>query len=275
MPETVATGSGARKATRAITQREFERIRRLAYEKFGLDLKNGKQDLVSARLGKKIRDGNFRSFEEYYQHVVSDETGEALISMIDALTTNFTSFLREPAHFEFLAKKVLPGLRNRDQVNIWSAACSTGEEPYTLAFSLLDDLAMVPRPRIHILATDISTKALETARNAVYPAERFAGFPPSWLPKFLLRGHGRWEGWYRVKPQVLSLFEFRRLNLIEPFSHPSPFALIFCRNVMIYFDKPTQEVLVNRLAEWLEPGGVCALNEESAVENAVKGILTS
>jgi len=243
------------RTARPITRREFQQIRQLAYEKFGLDLKDGKEELVSARLGKKIRDANFRSFRQYVEHVLSDETGEALISMIDALTTNFTSFFREQAHFQFLRRNVLPSLRTRQRIEIWSAACSTGEEPYSLAFSLLDELAGATRPSISILATDISTRALNTARKAIYPAVRFEGLPAHWLRKYLLRGQGKWQGCYKVKPEVRNLVEFRRLNLIEPISHQRRFAVIFCRNVMIYFDKPTQEIVVNKLVEWLEPGG--------------------
>lgn len=234
---------------------EFEAIRRLAYDKFGLDLRKGKEQLVAARLGKRMRQGGFNSFDDYYQHVVGDSSGEALIGMIDALATNHTSFLREAAHFEFLKEKVLPGLRERPRVEFWSAACSTGEEPYTLAFTVCDQWGADAFRKVRILATDISTKALAAAKNAVYPAERFSAFPAGWLRQFLLRGEGRWKGCYRIKPDVRSQVEFARLNLVEPFSQRNLFPVIFCRNVMIYFDKATQEALVNRLAACLEPGG--------------------
>jgi len=234
---------------------EFESIRRLAYDKFGLDLRKGKEELVAARLGKRMRQGGFDSFEEYYQHVVGDRSGEALIGMIDALATNHTSFLREAAHFDFLRQDVLPGLRERPRIELWSAACSTGEEPYTLAFTLGDQWGADAFRKVRILATDISTKALAAAKSAVYPAERFSAVPPGWLRQYLLRGEGRWQGWYRVKPEVRREVEFARLNLVEPFSQPSLFPVIFCRNVMIYFDKATQEAVVNRLAACLEPGG--------------------
>ena len=234
---------------------EFEAIRRLAYDKFGLDLRKGKEQLVAARLGKRMRQGGFDSFDDYYQHVVGDSSGEALIGMIDALATNHTSFLREAAHFEFLKEKVLPGLRERPRAEFWSAACSTGEEPYTLAFTICDQWGADAFRKVRILATDISTKALAAAKNAVYPAERFSAFPAGWLRQFLLRGEGRWKGCYRIKPDVRSQVEFARLNLVEPFSQRNLFPVIFCRNVMIYFDKTTQEALVNRLAACLEPGG--------------------
>ncbi|MGC9947837.1 MAG: protein-glutamate O-methyltransferase CheR [Bryobacteraceae bacterium] len=238
-----------------LRRREFEAIRRLAYEKFGLDLRKGKEDLVAARLGKRMREGGFASFQAYYQHVVADSSGEALIGMIDALATNHTSFLREAAHFEFLRANVIPGLRGRPRIELWSAACSTGEEPYTLAFSLCDQLGADAFRKVRILATDISTKALAAAQSAVYPAERFSAVPPGWLRQFLLRGEGRWKGFYRVKPEVRGQVEFARLNLVESFPQRGLFPVIFCRNVMIYFDKVTQEAVVNRLAACLEPGG--------------------
>jgi chemotaxis protein methyltransferase CheR len=238
-----------------LTAGEFEEIRRLAYDKFGLDLRRGKEELVSARLGRKIRESHCRSFREYYRHVLEDSTGEALIGMIDALATNHTGFLREPSHFEFMKEHVLPVLMSRSTIDIWSAACSTGEEPYTIAFTILEKMLPGDYGRLRILATDISTKALGSARRAVYPAERFADFPAIWMRRFLLRGQGQWKGWYRMKPEVAGSVEFARMNLVEPFSHARRFPLIFCRNVMIYFDKPTQERLVNRLAECLEPGG--------------------
>jgi chemotaxis protein methyltransferase CheR len=239
----------------SLTKKEFDKIRELAYEKFGLDLKEGKEGLVAARLGKRIREAQFGSFGEYYQSVVDDSTGQALIQLIDALATNHTSFLREPAHFEFLRETILPQLKSRRHVDIWCAAASTGEEPYTIAFSILDAWGEEAANRVRIHSTDISTKALDKASQAVYPADRFEALPHQWQRKYLLCGHGRWQGWYRVKPEVRAMVEYRRLNLIEPFDHKSPFALIFCRNVMIYFDKPTQRQVVNRMAEWLEPGG--------------------
>jgi chemotaxis protein methyltransferase CheR len=246
-----------------LTTREFDKIADLVYRTCGVNLKCGKEELVQARLGKKIRQGRFRSFKEYYEHVVADRTGEELIALLDALTTNFTSFLREASHFEFLRKTILPGLNG--PIRIWSAACSTGEEPFTIAFSLLEELGMGAASRLHILASDISSRALGAAERATYPAERFKEFPPDWLRKYLLRGAQSSEGWYLVKPLVRRLIEFRRLNLMEPFRPPQPFHVIFCRNVMIYFNKLTQEGLVNRLSTCLEPGGYLLIGHSESL----------
>jgi chemotaxis protein methyltransferase CheR len=238
-----------------LSAQEFEQIRRLAYEKFGLDLRSGKESLVSARLGKKVRELKLRSFRDYYRHVMEDRTGESLTAMIDALTTNHTSFFRESAHFDFLRQTVLPELRSRNHIAIWSAACSTGEEPYSIAFCLADELGLKALSGVRILATDISTRVLDAAKKAVYPAERFETVPSEQMRRYLLRGEQRWDNWYRVKDEVRAVVEFRRVNLMDSLSHVGSFPVIFCRNVMIYFDKPTQQSLVNRLAGCLEPGG--------------------
>ena len=252
-----------RPASEALSQREFDQITELAYRTCGIDLKNGKQELVQARLGKKIRQGKFGSFKQYYEHVVADRTGEELIALLDALTTNFTSFLREKAHFDFLRKTIVPGLPG--QIRIWSAACSTGEEPFTIAFSLLEELGMPAASRIQILASDISSRALAAAERGTYEADRFKEFPQEWASKYLLRGSGQWEGWYRVKPPVRRLIEFRRLNLMEPFHPAQLFQVIFCRNVMIYFNKETQAQLVNRFASCLEPGGYLLIGHSESL----------
>jgi chemotaxis protein methyltransferase CheR len=245
MPEAAPAGS--------LTAREFAKIQTLVYETCGIDLKLGKEELVKARLGKELRKRNITSFDRYFEHVVNDATGEALISLINALSTNFTHFFREPKHFEFLCKNLAPGWQHRRQIDVWCAAAATGEEPYSLAISLLE--ALGPNAPLRILASDISTQALATAQTAIYPEARFTDVPGPLRSKYFARGMRRSELAYRVKPEVRRLLEFQRINLIEPISHSRQFQAIFCRNVMIYFDKPTQEKVVNGLAEWLEPGG--------------------
>ena len=241
-----------------LKDREFREISQLARERFGLDLKPGKEALVSSRLGKKLRQRGFRSFSDYYQHVRSDASGEALIELIDALTTNHTSFLRERSHFEFLARAVSEEFADRAQLDIWSAACSSGEEPYSIAMCLSDAWSRGGRTRkqtAKILATDISTRVLAIARRGVYPEERFRDVPDSWRRSFLLKGVGASEGFLKVKPDLAKLVEFERINLIEPFRPGRLFQVIFCRNVMMYFDKGTQQDIVQRLSACLEPGG--------------------
>jgi chemotaxis protein methyltransferase CheR len=187
--------------------------------------------------------------------VVADRTGEALVGLIDALTTNYTSFLREPAHFDYLRREALPRWLSRREVRIWCAACATGEEPYTIAFTLADALGAAATPEVRIVASDISTRALETASRGVYASDRFAAAPAGWRKRYLLTGRGAADGYYRVRPEVRERIEFRRINLIEEYSHARPFAAVFCRNVMIYFNRETRQQVLRRLLDWLEPEG--------------------
>ena len=237
---------------RPLAPREFEQFRKLAYQTFGLDLKDGKQELVSARLRKLVKAAGLRTYEEYYRHVESDRTGEALAGMIDALTTNHTTFMREPDHFAFLKEEIVPKLQSRPRIEVWSAACSTGEEVWTLAF-LLDEA--VPGKDIKLYGSDISNRVLAKARAGLYPAERTTGVPQAWCRRYLTKGSGDTAAWYQVAPAFRNKAEFRRINLLEPISWPRPFPVIFCRNVMIYFDKKTQERVVVNLSAHLEPGG--------------------
>ena len=234
-----------------LAPRDFEQIRQLAYRTFGLDLKPGKEELVSARLRKLVRQGGFLSFDSYYRSVVADTTGVSLAAMIDALATNHTSFLREPDHFEFLRREVLPSLAPRRSLEFWSAACSTGEEVWTLA-SLLTEVLPGGGHRIH--ASDISQKALAFAERGQYPRERCQGLPAEWLSRYFV-GEGHPPQSWRVLPALRNMATFRRLNLIDPYSWRQPFPVIFCRNVMIYFDRATQERVIAKLTECLEPGG--------------------
>jgi chemotaxis protein methyltransferase CheR len=257
---------------RPLKAREFAKIRQLAYDTFGLDLRAGKETLVSARLGKLIRKSAFGSFDEYYQHVVSDSTGESLVNLIDALTTNHTSFFREPAHFDFLRKTFLPEWKDRGDIDIWSAACSTGEEPYSIAMCLLDELGPAPPGKVHILATDISTRVLAKAGKGIYTADRFEGLPGLQLRRYWLRGEAGWAGSYRAKKELRDRIEFRRLNLLDPVPQIGRFALIFCRNVMIYFDRPTQQRVVEHLAGCLEPGGYLLTGHAESITGIEHGL---
>jgi chemotaxis protein methyltransferase CheR len=236
---------------RPLTGAEFEQIRNLAHQTFGLDLKPGKEELVSARLRRLVRECGFQSFQAYYRHVIADHTGVALATMVDALTTNHTAFLREAEHFDFLRTEVLPRLGNRNPLEIWCAACATGEEVWTLAF-LLNEAA--PSRRIQITGTDISNRALRFAERAVYPVERCQSVPRQWRDRYF-EAAGSPPTAYRVSAAVRAQAAFRRVNLVEPLSWPRPFPIVFCRNVMIYFDAATQEKVVRQLAASLEPGG--------------------
>lgn len=234
--------------------RQFEQIRQMVYDFCGVDLR-GKQVLVGTRLSKSVRDFGFDSLENYCEHVRDNPSGQAFTAMIDSLTTNHTSFFREEQHFHFLNNVVLPALPTNSALNIWSSACSSGEEPYTIAFSLVDALGSDAFTRTKILATDISTRILERAKQGLYPASRLDGLKANIRRDCLLKGTGQYTDQVLVKREVKSMITFRHFNLLDDCSSFGPFQVIFCRNVMIYFDLPTQHVVVNKLASRLAPGG--------------------
>lgn len=239
---------------------EFEKISRLVYDICGIDLHEGKKELVKARLGRRLRGRNFRSFSDYYRHVTAAEGREELIAMIDSLSTNLTSFFREDKHFAKL-RTVVPSLlasvrRNGrpPRLRIWSAGCSTGEEPYTIAMVLMDIIPPAAA-ELKITATDISTDVLKKAVAGVYAEDKIRNIPPDLLRKYFLKGQGDWKGFYKVKDNLKGSIEFARFNLKDTFPAGDPFDIIFCRNVMIYFDRQMQTSLVNGFYHALRDGG--------------------
>lgn len=233
---------------------DFEAIARLVHETCGISLRDGKQELVKARLMKRMRELAISDFAVYLERVKTDHTGAELDRMLDLLTTNKTSFFRESQHFDLLRTAVIPELPGR-RIRVWSAACSSGEEPYTIAMTLR---ACLPSPDsfdARILATDISTRVLAKARAATYEAETLASLPPGYAGRFFTGVDAGGRRLYRVVDEVRRLVSLARLNLLEAWPMKGPFDAVFCRNAMIYFDKPTQEALVNRYWSLLRPGG--------------------
>jgi chemotaxis protein methyltransferase CheR len=239
---------------------DFEKISRLVYEKCGINLHEGKKELVSSRLGKRLREGNFKSFADYYRYVTTEEGTDELVRMIDSISTNLTYFFREESHFQkmrtiFTNRMSKAGPRSRFlKSRIWSAGCSTGEEPYSLAITVKESTEGWPLD-VKILATDISTSVLKTASGGVYSEEKFKNISPAIVKKYFQYGCGKWAGSYRIKKDIRNMVKFVRFNLMEPPSSNNLFDIIFCRNVMIYFDKPTQSVLVNKFYDCLEKDG--------------------
>jgi chemotaxis protein methyltransferase CheR len=233
--------------------RHFEQICGILYDVCGIKLGAGKEGLVKSRLQKRLRNLGFDDFETYVDFVQSENGAEELATMVDALTTNKTSFFREPAHFEFLQKKILPNIQG--QLRIWSAGCSSGEEPYSIAIMLHEELSGIDRMDVRVLATDISVRMLTKAREGVYSQDCLEGIPKATIHRFFtkVRTHSGFS--YRVNDQARALIRFAPLNLMESWPMRGPFDVVFCRNVMIYFDKPTREQLVNRYWELLKPGG--------------------
>jgi chemotaxis protein methyltransferase CheR len=249
----------------ALREADFVRISKLAYDHCGLDLHHGKQILVAARLSKKIRELGLTSFDQYYDHVVRDKTGAAMTAMVDSLTTNHTSFFREPRHFDLLRNTIFPALRNRAEIHLWSAACSSGEEPYSIAMSLLEVSRTDALAKGRILATDISTRVLAKAKQATYAAERFQGMTMPMMQRYLLKSNNGLL--YRFKPEVRGMIRFERLNLMDELPRGYRCSVLFCRNIMIYFDRPTQQNLVERLATHLEPGGYLLIGHSESLNN--------
>jgi len=241
-------------ATLKISSRDFAHLSALVKERFGLVLDTSKQQMVTTRLSKRLRELNYESFTDYYRHVTSDASGAALKDMVDALTTKFTSFFREAEHFELL-RKIASEDSDSNPLRVWSAACATGEEPYSIVITLLEALQNQPDRAIEVVASDVSNRALQRAAEGLYQAEQLATLPRHLARKYFLKGEGKWHGWFCVKRELRKHIEFRQINLMDALPSQAAFSVIFCRNVMIYFDRDGQESVVNRLVPSLEPNG--------------------
>ncbi len=237
-----------------LDDRQFKKISRIVYNYSGIDLKKGKEALVKARLSKRLRTIGASSVEEYLGYVESDEGANELMAMLDIMTTNKTSYFREVEHFNYMEKEILPKLKS-NRIRFWSAACSSGEEPYSIAISLMENLKGVESKDVLILATDISTRMLEKVKDAFYSEEHIRDLPKAFQRKYFIKVQKNPSVFYKVKDNVRSMVRVAWLNLMEKWPMKGTFNVIFCRNVMIYFDRPTQEKLINRFYDYLEPGG--------------------
>jgi chemotaxis protein methyltransferase CheR len=243
-------------------EREFRRISDLVYEHCGINLHHGKKELVRARLAKRLREGNFRTFSDYIRHVLNDPTGREFSILVDSLSTNLTKFFREEQHFEYLRSEFLPRALAQKQgrrdfrIRGWSAGCSSGEEPYSIAITLLEAIHGAGRWDVKLLATDVSTRILDRAREGCYEKERVEPISLPLRTKYLTRRREGGRDVYEVADSLRSVVLFRYLNLMQDWPVKGPIDFIFCRNVMIYFDKPTQARLINRFYDLLAPGGV-------------------
>ena len=226
---------------------------------------SGKQVLVDSRLRAKSQQGGFASLSAYLGEVTKNPGSDQFSELIDALTTNHTSFFRESQHFDLLCNVIVPGLPVQEPVRIWSAACSSGEEQYTILFSLYERFGEEVLTRAKVFATDISTRVLARAQTGLYPAESSAKVPLSARRRCLLKGTGSYADRCLVKPDIRKLVTFQPFNLLEPCACFGRFHVIFCRNVMIYFDHATQEALVNRLAAQLYPGGYLLIGHSESL----------
>ena len=240
------------------TRADFERVRTLIYRRAGISLADSKHEMVYSRLARRLRATGIHSFGKYLDDLEAGRLGEEFEAFTNALTTNLTSFFREAHHFPLLAEHVQL-LRGRDSapLTIWCSASSTGEEPYSIAMTLCEAFNTLTPP-VQIIATDIDTNVLATAGDGMYGLDRVEKMSPERLKRFFLRGKGRHEGMVRVRPELRQLVTFRQLNLLSD-SWPlggqngAQFDAIFCRNVMIYFDKETQRKILARFVPLMKP----------------------
>lgn len=259
-------------ALQELTDGEFARLSEFVYGRIGITLPSAKKTMLQARLQKRLRVLEMKNFREYVTFLFSPEGAEREMGeFINAVTTNTTDFFREPHHFEYLASTALPMLERsrllrQDRVRVWSAACSSGQEPYTLAMLLADYAEDRPHLLWSVLGTDISTRVLEKAVKGVYRQEDAEPIPMEYKKKYLLKSKDPSKALVKIVPQLRESVEFRRLNLMdESYGIEDRFEVIFCRNVIIYFDKPTQAALLRHLVNYLVPGGYLFLGHSETL----------
>lgn len=237
---------------------DFRRIIEMVKTLTGISLSDAKRDMVYSRLSRRIRELKIDTFSDYCD-IVSQPDSAEIGNFVNAITTNLTSFFREPHHFDYLANTVLPYLfkqrKLERRIRIWSAGCSTGEEPYTLAMVLSENMPKSEKWDVKILATDLDTNVLATARAGLYSKEKLNGISDERLKRWFLKGQGDQDGFVRVRSELQELITFNQLNLMGEWPMRGQFDVIFCRNVVIYFDKPTQSILFDRYANLLKDDG--------------------
>ncbi len=245
----------------SLHEREYQVIRKLVFERSRINLGPDKKELVAVRVNKRLRQLRLDSYADYCKLLTASDGEDELKDLVDVISTNFTNFFRERSHFDFLRATALPRFTAGakapiKRLRVWSAACSSGEEPYSIAIVLADFFSGKDGWQWQVEAADISTRMLAKARCGIYEAARVILPNPGWLRRYFRKGVDSYAGYYRVKAELRGAVRFHHLNLFQP---DYPFApglhAIFCRNVMIYFDRATQEQLVNRLADYLLPGG--------------------
>ncbi len=238
----------------AFTSADFDRVRKLIYGHAGISLSAAKQDMVYSRLARRLRETHLKSFGEYLALLERGDKSE-WEKFVNALTTNLTSFFREPHHFPILAEH-LKKLQGKSPIKIWCSAASTGEEPYSIAMTVVEIFSSFNTP-VSIVASDLDTNVLATASKGVYPLDRVDKISPERLSRFFIKGTGVQEGFFTVKPELRRMLSFQRLNLLEPnWTVRGPLDALFCRNVMIYFDKPTQYKILSRFAPLMSENGL-------------------
>ena len=258
--------SGGHDREFAFTLEDFERVSRLIYEHAGISLKPSKQDMVYSRLARRLRATGVDNFRDYLALLESDNTDE-WEAFVNSLTTNLTSFFREPHHFQLLAEHVNKN-KGQHPICLWCSAASTGEEPYSMAMTMVDAFGSFTPP-VSIVATDVDTNVLAKAEAGVYPVERIEKLSADVVKRFFLRGTGAQSGYVKVRPELQAMITFRQVNLLgDSWPIRGPLDAIFCRNVMIYFDKETQLRILQRFVPLLQPDGLVFAGHSESFYNA-------
>ena len=258
-----------------LSEQDLQAIAQFVYARSGIALHEGKRALVTARLQKHVRAGGFRTFGEYLRFVEEDESGDELVELLDAIATNHTSFFREPQHFDVLAQVALPDLMaggRSTRLHAWSAGCATGEEPYSLAMTLIDTLPPDWLPAARVFASDLSATALKQAKSGIYRMDRLALLSHDVIRRHFEKGLGAQTGLARVNARAQQLVSFGRLNLVDVTDLGQRFAIIFCRNVMIYFDRAMQQRVAAMLERHLVPGGYLFLSHAETLTGVVHSL---
>lgn len=253
------------------TDADFKSVRDLVRKNTGISLSEAKRDMVYSRLVRRLRELNLQRFSDYLALVCSDGADDELIQFTNAITTNLTSFFREGHHFEYLAETVLPELmrQNADvrKIRIWCCAASTGEEPYSIAMVVKEVIPKNSGWDVKILATDLDTNVLATAEKGIYPVDRIKDIPAHRQRRFFLKGGGKQQGHVRIRPELQQIITYKKLNLMDQWPLSGPIDIIFCRNVVIYFTKDTQKVLLERFTKLVAPGAHLFMGHSESLNN--------
>jgi len=245
-----------------INDKEFSQFQKLLHQIAGISLSAAKKPLVHGRLAKRLKQHQLSSYGEYFRLLTSGQQPDELQIAVDLLTTNETYFFREPKHFNFLRENIFPSRKPGRQFRVWSAACSSGEEPYSIAMHLAGHLGDAPW---EVIGSDISTRVLEKARTGHYPMERIEGIPPHYLAEYCLKGIGSQEGTFLIDGKLRSRVNFMQINLNEPLPKLGEFDVVFLRNVMIYFDLEMKRRVVARVSSLLRSGGYLLIGHSESL----------
>ena len=252
-----------------LSDKDFARLSDFIYSRYGIKMPEAKHIMLQSRLQKRLRALQIPDFSQYVDFVFSPAGSDEIVHMMDVVSTNKTDFFRESQHFDFLTNTVLPELYETERqsvIKVWSAGCSSGEEPYTLAMVISEYVSKHRGCDFSILGSDLSTIVLEKAVTAIYPEDRVDIIPLDLKKKYLLRSKDRTKPTVRIVPELRAKTSFMRLNFMDDsYGAPSNFDIIFCRNVLIYFDRPTQEKVINKLCRHLRPGGYFFLGHSESV----------